>query len=162
MILFTDQNGTIDGGTVPFINLPMCENDETLRPDTEPGQVYGDIGSDEDTLVYANHIHPFDGACFKDAEYQEFINMKKAAEEWIEQKTEKDITTGIFNSGILTVLTDVISAMMFSSIPFSATFVNIIIMILNASYNLGIKEIDIDGLTYNISQVIETIRAKYQ
>lgn len=160
MVLFTDENANIDGGTAPFINLPMCENDETLMPELPPGRTTGEIGSGEKTLVYANHIHPFDGRCFEDAEYQSFIIMKKDANLKIEKKLANDNTTRI--SSLLDVVIDVAVAMTVSSIPFSAAFVNIIIMILNSSLKLGIKEIDVDGVTHDISKILDTIQDKYQ
>ncbi len=160
MVLFTDENANIDGGTAPFINLPMCENDETLMPELPPGRTTGEIGSGENTLVYANHIHPFDGRCFEDAEYQSFLIKRDDANLKIERKLANDNTIRI--SSLLDIVIDVVAAMMIGTIPFSAAFVNVIIMILNASYNLGIREIDVDGVTHDISKVIETIRAKYQ
>lgn len=159
MVLFTDENAVIDGGTAPFRNLPMCENEGMIMPDTEPGQVYGEIG-DCAELCYANHIHPFDGACFKDVEYQSFIAMKNEANRLIENRFANDNTIRI--STIWDVLVDIVTAMMISSIPFSAAFANVIIMILNSASGLGIKEIDVDGVATDIKEVVDAIRAKYQ
>lgn len=163
MVLFTDQYANIDGGTAPFINLPMCENDETLMPELPPGRTSGEIGSGENTLVYANHIHPFDGACFNDTDFTALEKQAEACNQAIQQEIEKrKYTLFVAGSKFLVFISDICTAILISGVPFAAMFINFILWTLESMYGLGIKDIDINGVTEDVLKVRDMIMEKYQ
>ena len=165
MVLFTDEYANIDGGMVPFRNLPMCENDGTLLPESGFGKIYGDVGSGENTLVYANHIHPYDGACLDDPEFTNLEKTVDACQQVIQQEAEKNaLSIFVAGSKFITFIADICAVILLSSVPFSAMFINFILWSLESMDKVGIHEleIDVDGVADNVVAIRKAIMEKYK
>lgn len=157
------QEGKIHGiEKVTPNEFRIAENAEILMPYAAPGITSGRIGSNSNNFCCADHIHPYSSEWINDVDIQNISNTITAARDTVDRVSRNKgvlfFKKLVENGGAFGAL---LVVMMAGSAPFTAAFINLIIGILNIMYDLGIKEIDIDGVMYGSQLIIQMIENAY-
>ena len=157
------QDGKIHGiEKVTPNEFRIAANAEIIMPYAAPGITSGNRGGEGNNFCCADHIHPYSSEWLNDVDIQNISNIIDAAKGTVDRVLSnkgfiffsKLVEAGGAFGAILVV-------MMAGSAPFTAAFINLIIGILNIMYDLGIKEIDIDGVMYGSQLIIQMIENAY-
>lgn len=157
------QEGKIHGiEKVTPNEFRIAENAEIMMPYAAPGITSGRIGSNSNNFCCADHIHPYSSEWINDVDIQNISNTITAARDTVDRVLSNK--SFIFFSKLIKAggaFVSILVVMMAGSAPYTAAFINLIIGIINIMYDLGIKEIDIDGVIYGSQLIIQMIENAY-